>query len=293
MQREDGNSSIHRKGYLLKACAQLFLLLCLFVILLPVLLLPAGMFMDQTELKECLSAMWMGEKGYITWHLIPEYPSFANLKEVLLESPEFYHMFFNSCKLTGGILIGQLLVGMPAAWGLARYSFPGKQLLLGLYVLFMMMPFQVLMLSEYLVIQRLQLMDTMAAVILPGMFGTMPVFLMYRFFADIPQEILEAARMDGCGEFQIFCQIGIPLGKPGILSATLLSFLDSWALIEQPQIFLESKSRWPLSLFIIPDSPDTIPAGIVAAVVTILPPLLYFLSGRENLEQGIACFTEK
>ena len=112
-------------------------------------------------------------------------------------------MFWNSVKITGGILAGQLLLGMPAAWGLARYKFRGRRAGYLLYIIMMMMPFQVTMLSEYLVLDRLRLLDTSAAVILPGMFSTFSVFIMYRFFCGIPESISDAARIDGAGGF--FC----------------------------------------------------------------------------------------
>ena len=102
--------------------------------------------------------------------------------ELLLDSPEFFVMFWNSVKLTAAILAGQLLVGTPAAWGFARYQFPGKKILFTIYIALMMMPFQVMMLSNYLVLDQMRLLDTMAGIILPAVFSTFPVFLMYRFF---------------------------------------------------------------------------------------------------------------
>lgn len=107
-------------------------------------------------------------------------------------------------KITVGILAGQLVFGLPSAWGLARYPIPGKRFLYFLYILLMMLPFQVTMLSQYLVLNRLHLMDTTWAVIVPGVFSTFSVFLMYRFFCGIPEELLEAARIDGAGEWKIF-----------------------------------------------------------------------------------------
>ena len=88
-------------------------------------------------------------------------------------------------KITGGILLGQAVFGIPAAWGFARYRFRFRRGLFFLYIVMMMMPFQVMMLSDYLVIRWMGLMDTMAAIILPGIFSTLPVFIICQFFTSL------------------------------------------------------------------------------------------------------------
>lgn len=120
-------------------------------------------------------------------------------------------MFWNSVKLTGAIIIGQLLVGVPAAWGFSQYRFWGKRVLFLMYVALMMMPFQVLMLSDYLLLDYLNLLDTHLGLILPAVFSTFPVFIMYRFFTGIPKALIEAARLDGAGHLQIFLKLRFPL----------------------------------------------------------------------------------
>ena len=152
----------------------------------------------------------------------------------------------------------------------------------------MMMPFQVTMLSEYLVLNQMHLLDTSASIILPGIFSTFSVFIMYRFFCGIPESILEAARIDGAGELKIFFHMGVPLGAAGIISAMVLSFLECWNMIEQPMTFLATKSLWPLSLFL--PSVDSSNAGVslCASLVALLPAVFVFLAGQDYLEQGIA-----
>ena len=149
-------------------------------------------------------------------------------------------------------------------------------------------PTQVLMYPQYLVIRDFGLLDTLGAVIFPAVFSTFPVFLLHRFFLAIPGEILEAARIDGAGELRIFWQVGIPLGKPGIMAVGILSFLDSWNLIEQPMTYLKTKSLWPLSLFLPQIQLKDIGMGFAAALLMLIPALLLFISGQEYLEQGIA-----
>lgn len=258
------------------------------VICFPVVFAIAGVFMPQWELKEYLAPVLGGAEGMAGWSFFPKAPTLQPLVELLIDSPQFFVMFWNSLKISLCILAGQVLFGVPAAWGLARFQFPGKNFILLLYIVLMLMPFQVLMLPEYLVLNRAGLLDTHAAVILPAIFSTFPVFIMYRFFTSIPEAILEAARIDGAGNLQIFFRIGIPLGAAGIVSSAILSFLESWNMIEQPMTFLKTKSLWPLSLFLPEIGLEEAGTGFSAAIMMLIPALLLFLSGQEYLEQGIA-----
>ncbi len=254
----------------------------------PILFLAAGAFMGNEEIMDAIGPVLQDQQGHASWKLLPKFPTVKNLVQLLLDSPEFFQMFWNSVKITGGILAGQLLFGTPAAWGLARYSFRGKKAIYLLYIAMMMMPFQVTMLSEYLVLDQMHLLDTSASIILPGIFSTFSVFIMYRFFCGIPESILEAARIDGAGELKIFFHMGVPLGAAGIISAMVLSFLECWNMIEQPMTFLATKSLWPLSLFL--PSVDSSNAGVslCASLVALLPAVFVFLAGQDYLEQGIA-----
>ncbi|MDO4340719.1 MAG: carbohydrate ABC transporter permease [Eubacteriales bacterium] len=253
----------------------------------PVFFVVIGSFMGQAELKELLLPVLEGTKGYASWKLLPQYPTLRSYIELLLDTPEFFVMFWNSVKITAGVLLGQLLVGVPAAWGFARFRFPGRKVLFTVYVALMMMPFQVMMLSNYLILDKLALLDTLAGIILPAAFSTFPVFIMYRFFMGIPEALLESARLDGAGELQMFFRIGIPLGSPGIISAMVLGFLEYWNLIEQPMAFLKTKELWPLSLFLPNIQMEKAGLAFAASVAVLLPALLVFLAGQDYLEQGI------
>ena len=119
-----------------------------------------------------------------------------------------------------------------------------------LYVILMLLPFQVTMLPSYLVLDGMNLMNTHAAVILPAVFSTFPVFLIYRSFTAIPRELIEAAKIESAPASWRFLKVGIPLGSPGILSAVVLGFLEYWNMMEQPLAFLQDKTLWPLSLYL-------------------------------------------
>lgn len=258
-----------------------------FIAVFPVIFLAIGSFMGKMELKELMLPVLQGTEGYASWKLLPQFPTLRSYVELLLDSPEFFVMFWNSVKLTAGILAGQLLVGVPAAWGFARFRFPGKKILFTIYIALMMMPFQVMMLSNYLVLDKLMLLDTLPGIILPAMFSTFPVFIMYRFFEGIPEALMESARLDGAGELALFIRVGIPLGSPGIISAMVLGFLEYWNLIEQPMAFLKTKELWPLSLFLPNIDMERAGLAFAASVVVLLPAVLVFLAGQDYLEQGI------
>lgn len=277
----------HRKIHVRKILGLLLLLVPAFIACYPILFLFTGSLMGSDELRENLSPVLSGGAGYIKWTLLPLYPTLRSWVQVLLDTPEAFVMFWNSVKLTGAILGGQLLVGVPAAWGFARYRFPGRKLLFTIYIILMMMPFQVLMLSEYLVFDRLHLLDTHWAIIFPAVFSTFPVFIMYRFFCGIPDAIIESAKLDGAGALQIFWYIGLPIGSGGIVSAMVLGFLEYWNLMEQPLTFLKTKSLWPMSLFLPNISLDKAGLAFAASMLMLLPAFFVFLGGQDYLEQGI------
>ncbi len=151
----------------------------------------------------------------------------------------------------------------------------------------MLIPFQVTMLSSYLVLTRLHLMNTQWAVILPAVFSAFPVFLCYGGFSAIPQAMLEAARIDGAGEAGLFLWIGLPLGRGGICSALILGFLECFNLIEQPMAFLDDKSLWPLSLYLPQISLNQAATAFCGSVIMLIPVLFVFGLFHDDLEQGI------
>lgn len=260
---------------------------------LPVLVIISGSLMSPQELGAHLKTLIYNMEGAVSFSLLPFYPTGEHYVRLLLFTPQFYVVFFNSLKIVGGILLGQLLVAAPGAWAFSVYRFPFRRQLFTLYVALMLLPFQVTMLSQYLVLDRLELLNTHWSLILPAVFSTFPVFLIYRSFCGIEEELLEAARMDGAGEWKIFLHVGLPLACEGIFSAMVLGFLESWSMLEQPLIFLEDPKLWPLSLYLPEIRLDNVGTSFAAAVVTLIPPLFVFLLGQDYLEQGIAASAVK
>ena len=253
----------------------------------PILFLLSGSVMSRYELGESLLPLLTDGERLITWKFFPAYPTFEHYQKILFQTPQFFIVFWNSMKITVFILLGQLLIAVPAAWAFAVYPFRFRKLLFTLYIVLMLMPFQVTMLSSYLVLQELGLMNTHKAIILPAIFSTYPVFLVYRGFCDLPKGLIEAARIDGAGEWMIFVKLGLPLASGKILSAAVLGFLEYWSLIEQPLAFLEDQSLWPLSLYLPEIHLEQAGYSFVASIITLIPAMFVFWSGREYLEQGI------
>lgn len=254
----------------------------------PLWMLLSASFMSGEEMAHNLAPVLAEETGYAHWPLLPQYPTLKPYIELLLDAPEFFTMFWNSCKQVFPIVAGQIAIGAPAAWAFARFRFRGKGVLYALYIVLMLMPFQVTMVPSYFVLDGLGLMNTVWAIILPGAVSTFPVFLMIRFFAAIPSALTEAASLDGAGPWQIFLYLGLPLGAPGILSAVVLGFLEYWNALEQPMTFLKDRTIWPLSLYLPTVTAENAGASLAASVIMLTPALLIFLFGQKYLEAGIA-----
>ena len=224
--------------------------------------------------------------GQAVWTLLPTDPTLEPIVKLLLDTPEYFVTYWNTCLQTAPQILGQLAVGAPAAWALSRMQFRGRGLVRALYLALMLLPFQVTMVPAYLTISRLGLMDTPWAVILPGMFATFPVFVMQRGFDAVPLPLLEAAAIDGATPWQQFWRIGLPVGLPGVLAALTMSFLDAWNALEQPMTFLKTPSLWPLSLYLTGTSGD-LALTMAASLFALLPAVLIFAFGQKYLEQGI------
>lgn len=275
------------KQRLMKLLSYFILILAAMFVWVPLWMMFTGSITGGTEMAGNIGVVLGYGKRYVSFPVLPAYPTIQPYVELLLDSPKFFVMFWNSCYQVIPTILGQLLVGIPAAWSFARFRFHGKKILFTLYIILMIMPFQVTMVSSYLVLNRFHLLDTHLAIILPGMFSTFPVFIMVKFFKAIPEEMIESAKLDGAGAFRTFFQIGIPLGNSGIISAVILAYIEHWNAIEQPLTFIRDKSNWPLSLYLPMITADKVGVSFIASVVMMLPALLIFLYGQTYLEQGI------
>ena len=271
-----------------KYIIHLILFMVCLLVWLPLMIMVAAALMPEDELYwRYLSPLGLG-KDKVRITLLPSYLSLDALEELLIRSPGFFVMFWNSCIQVLPMLLGQLLVGMPAAWAFARFEFVGRRWLFGIYVILMVLPFQVTQVSNYLVLDQTGLLNTHFALIMPGIWSTLPVFIMTKSFETVPKVLMEAAYLDGAGEFYTFLHIGVPLGYPGIVTALLLSFVDGWNALEQPITYLKDKTLWPISLYLPDIARDKAAVAFAVALITCLLPILVYLNCQEELEQGVA-----
>lgn len=263
-----------------KKLLTIFLLFCFSLPTIYVLaIMLSGCIMTNAERSTALAAS--------VFPLLPSQPTGQFIIELLLDTPEFFVMLSNSLYQVGFQLLGQLLAGAPAAWALSRLNFKGRSALLCIYIILMLIPFQVTMAPSYFVFSRLGIMDSALAVILPGAFSAFAVFIMVKGFDAVPKALLEAASLDGAGYFKSFLLIGLPIGAPGILAAMILGFLEAWNAIEQPLTFLQNKTLWPLALYLPQISAEAIGLAMAGSVMTLLPAALLFLLFQKYLELGI------
>ena len=281
-----GGRAMKRKN-LGRAVLVLFLLLPALAVWWPLWFMGTGALMPLDELRAALGPVLQGAEGSAFWPLLPSWPTLQPLAELLLDTPQFFTMFWNTCAIVFPQVLGQVLVGAPAAWAFSRLRFRGRRALFTLYIVLMLMPFQVTMVSGYLVADAMGIMDTFWAIILPGAFSTFPVFIMAKGFDAVPIALLEAASIDGAGPLRTFFHIGVPLGVPGILSAAVLGFLEAWNAIEQPMTFLKTKALWPLSLYLPQIAAEKLGLAMVASLVMLAPAVLIFRFGQKYLELGI------
>ncbi|MCL2216169.1 MAG: carbohydrate ABC transporter permease [Defluviitaleaceae bacterium] len=246
-----------------------------------------GSLMSLEELRGTIGPALIGAEGYSIWPILPTWPTLRPLVALLLDTPQFFVMFWNTFRLVIPSVLGQFILGAPAAWALSRFRFRGRKVLATIYIALMLLPFQVTMVPNFLIIDRLGLMDTTWSVILPFAFSAFPVFIMMRGFDAVPRALLEAASIDGAGHFRTFFKIGLPLGVPSILAALVLGFLEVWGAIEQPMTFLRDPSNWPLSLFLPQIVTEELGLAMAASLLMLAPAALFFFFGQKYLELGI------
>ena len=152
----------------------------------------------------------------------------------------------------------------------------------------MLMPYQVTLVPNYLVSKWLNIYDTRWAIILPGAFAPFSVFLLTKFMRRIPYSLIEAAKMEGAGEWYIFTRICLPQCRAALYSIVILVFIDYWNMVEQPLILLNDPEKQPLSVFLSTINTGEIGLAFAMGTVYMIPCLLLFLHGEEYLVEGIA-----
>lgn len=263
---------------------------------IPILFTICNSFMTEREITANYGTIFQtteeGKGKYISetvnLKFIPDQVTFSQYLTVLFKSPDYLFKFWNSVILVGPIVIFQLLVALFAAYGFTRYRGRLRELIFFGYIILMLMPYQVTLVPNFLVSKWLNIIETNWAIWLPGIFSPFAVFLLTKYMRRIPYSVLEAAKVDGAGEWQIFRYICAPLCKGALASVAILVFIDYWNMVEQPLLLLSDTDKHPLSVFLSEINSGEIGLAFAVATVYLVPTLLIYLYGEEYLVEGIA-----
>lgn len=207
--------------------------------------------------------------------------------DVFLSTSRYLDSFWRSLGLTCTVAAGQLMVSVPAGFCFAKRSFPGKRILAFLLVVLLVLPVQVTLVPNYLMLKNLGLLNTYAALILPALFAPLGTFLLGQSFRSIPNALLDAARLDGCGTIGLLWRIAMPMRKGTMACVAILAFLDAWNMVEQPLAYLRSFQEYPLSVGLAYAAPQGVAVQMVCCLLAALPPLFLFAFFSQDLVDGI------
>ena len=222
--------------------------------------------------------------------ILPDSWSFVNFKSVWNTLP-FTHFFTNTFVMISVRLLTSTIFSAMAAYAFARLDFPGKGILFLMVLLPMMVPSQIFILPQYLIVSKIGWVNTVKALIVPGIASTFGTFLLRQFFMGIPDELEEAAILDGCNTGQVFVKIMLPLAKSGIVSLVIFTSLFTWKDLMWPLIVNMTPEKMPLSsgLALLQGQYSTnYPELMAGSVIAIIPMVVLFIVFQKQFVEGIA-----
>ena len=269
--------------------ARLLLTLLAVVILLPVCVTVLYSFFSPAEIKAFMGTrnnfrpdVWMDVK------LAPMMVSLQQYYDILIRDISILRMFCNSAMYSALILAGQAVVIPMMAYALSRFRFRGRDVIFFLIIMLMLLPFQVTMVPNVLTLRSLGLLNTVWAVVLPMWFAPFYIFLIRQFMVSLPNELLEAAQMDGAGTVRCYLNIVLPVCRPILGAAVALSFADCWNLVEQPMTYLSNRTDLqPLSVMFNQLATESTGLEFAGAALYILPALFVYLYFLKDILTGI------
>lgn len=222
--------------------------------------------------------------------IFPEKFQWGNYKEIFELLP-FFKFMLNTLIITIVRTVGQVFLCSLAAYAFARIEFPGRNFLFILALAVLMVPGQVFLLPQYMIMVKLGWLNTLQAVIVPGLFSAFGTFLLRQFFMGLPKELEEAARLDGCNHFQIYWKIMLPLAKPGLVALGIFTTLWSWNELMWPMIVNSSPESMTLSVGLSSLQGQYLtnyPILMAGSFLAILPMLILFIILQKQFIEGIA-----
>lgn len=232
----------------------------------------------------------VGEATAVPPILLPSSWKLENFKEALNLAP-FVSFYKNTILMTIGRVLGQLVFCSLAAYALARIDFAGKNFIFMLILSVLMVPSQIFIIPQYMIMNRLGLLDTIWALFIPGMFSGFGTFLLRQFFMSLPKPLEEAARLDGCNHFQIYWKVMLPLARSGMVALSILTIIWSWNDLLWPMIANNSMKMLTLSAGLATFQGQfftNFPVLMAGALLAIWPLLLIFVIFQCQFIEGIA-----
>lgn len=217
----------------------------------------------------------------------------------VIQSYHFFSYFGNTLKVAVIATFGRVLSSAMAGYAFARIDFPGRKVLFAIALCTMMIPSQVTQIPTYIIYSRIHWLDSYLPMTVPSYFGNVfSIFLMRQFFLSVPQEIEDAAKIDGCGSWRIFTRIMILLAKAGIITITLFAFLDNWDDFQGALLYLDTPRKYTLSLFLnmfkSQAGIDKINYLMAASVMTVAPKfVMYFFSQKQFMNSLSIAYSMK
>lgn len=224
----------------------------------------------------------------IQW--IPETFRFSNYVEVWSRLP-FLTYYFNTFKIAALSTLGRLTLSSMAAYSFAKLNYPGRDKLFLCYLATMMIPWHATMIPQFLVNRTLGLYGTHAVLILMAMFNAFGVFLLRQFMMGIPDELCQAARIDGCSELRIYANIILPLSKPGLATLTVMTFTSVWNDYLAPMIYLDKQDMRTIQIGLTAfKSTYNTEYGLLMAgtVCSLLPIVIIYIFAQRYLVEGMS-----
>ena len=208
--------------------------------------------------------------------------------QVFLAESQYLFRFWKSVGLCLCIAIGQAAVSAPAAYGFAKYRFPGKNILFFILMILMILPLQVTLIPNYIILEKAGLLNTYASLALPAIILPLGTFILTHSFRALSNSVIEAARLDGCSLPGLLVRVVLPMSKNALICVFLLSFLDAWNMVEQPITYLKDFADYPIAVALASVPPGDPTVLLTACVLVTLPPLFLFAFFNRELTEGIA-----
>ncbi len=264
-----------------KIVKYIFLLLVTAIFLFPVVYMIACSFMSGSQISEMLD---FANGEYKNLNIIPEMFTLEQFYQVFFRRPEYLLKFWNSVIIALPTVIGQVIVSALAAFAFAKLKFPFRDKLFFVYIVLLILPLQVTLVPNYIILDNMDLLNNFLAIILPGTFSAFGICLLRQSIKYITDSSIEAARIDGASHFKIFSKIILPQIKGGLITLTLLSFIDSWNVVEQPLIYFDDSAMYPLSITMSDISNSDFGIIFACGVMFMIPALIIYFYGHKDID---------